>query len=391
MIRTGILAFDRMIGGGIPEGMSVLFSLGLGVDGKQFMLSILRNARVQGRRCLVVAPHATWAAFLAETRGTPYQVKAGEGLYFLDSLVFEEIDAVCTATPESEAMAWEERIDTVLQDYAIDVVFLYSNRLCDELGTSRTFELFADLCALRKVTLFVEYLNLYDGRYLRGLLDAVPFDLVVTAGEGFGNHMFLNTFRVEKVSWTDVPPRSLPFVVHGDGRLVPQIPKIVVTGPVDAGKTTFIRTVSKRWVSSERKGVSGTPTTVAMDFGNPAVTCSGFEVNLFGTPGQEHFGPIIRHLLTNATGVIFMVDGSKGKDLNEARRMLAHVLALEAPFVVGVNVKELPLRIDEVEVCEGLGVPKDTPVISFSAQKRDEATTVVDALVELIVHRKSME
>lgn len=391
MIRTGILAFDRMIGGGVPEGKRVLFSLGLGVEGQQFLLSTLWSARLQGRRCLVVAPHASGDAFLAEARGTPYHLGAGEGLYLLDSRVFEEIDAVRTATPETEGRAWEERIDAVLQGHAIDVVFLYSNRLCDALGTCRAFRLFADLCALRKVTLFVEYLNLYDGRHLRELLDVVPFDLVVTAGEGFGNHMFLNNFRVETISWTAVPPRPLPFVVHEDGRLVPQIPKIVVTGPVDAGKTTFIRAVSKRWVSSEQEGASGTPTTVAMDFGNPAVTCSGFEVNLFGTPGQAYFGPIIRHLLTNATGVVFMVDGSRAGGLEEARGMLAHVLALDAPFVVGVNVKDLPLRIDEEKVREGLGVPKETPIISLSAQRRDEATAVVDALVELIVHGKSKE
>ncbi|MBP2147111.1 small GTP-binding protein [Methanofollis sp. W23] len=391
MIRTGILAFDRMIGGGVPEGKSALFSLGMGVEGQQFMFSTLRCARVQGHRCLVVIPYATGPAFLSGTRGTPYEIRGGEGLYFLDSHVFEEIDALRTATPESEARAWEERIDMVLQEYSIDAVFLYPNRLCDTLGTARTLRLFADLCAMRKVTLFVEYLNLYNACHLRDMLDAVPFDLVVTAGEGFGGHMFLSTFRVEEVSWRDVPPRPLPFVVHGDGRLVPQIPKIVVTGPVDAGKTTFIRTVSKRWVSSEREGVSSTPTTVAMDFGNPAVTCSGFEVNLFGTPGQEHFGPIIRHLLTNATGVVFMVDGSGDGDLEGARGMLAPVLALGAPFVVGVNVKDLPLRTDDGEVREVLGVPEETPVISFSAQRLDEATAVVDALVELIVRGKSME
>ncbi|QSZ67763.1 GTP-binding protein [Methanofollis aquaemaris] len=391
MIRTGILAFDRMIGGGVPKGKRALFSLGLGVEGQQFLFSALQSARRQRRRCLVVVPQATRDAFLSGTVGTPYHIEGDAGLYFLDSPVFEEIDASRVATPETEAIVWENRLDTVMREHSIDAVFLYSNRLCDALGTSRALGLFADLCARRGVTLFVEYLNLYGGRHLRDMLASVPFDLVVTAGEGFGNHMFLHNFRVEQISWMDMPPRQLPFVVHEDGRLVPQIPKIVVTGPVDAGKTTFIRTVSKMWVSSDREGVSGTPTTVAMDFGNPSVTCSGFEVNLFGTPGQEHFGPIIRHLLTNATGVVFMVDGSRAGGLEEAHGMLANVLALDVPFLVAVNMKDLSGEIGDAEVREVLGVPQGTPVISFSAKKLDEATAVVDALVGLIVHGQSME
>ncbi|QYZ79727.1 GTP-binding protein [Methanofollis formosanus] len=391
MIRTGILAFDRMIGGGVPKGKGALFSLGLGVEGQQFLFSALKSARRQERRCLVVVPHATRDAFLAGFAGTPYRVEAGTGIEFFDASVFEEIDAGRAATPESEAGIWEERVDTVLEEHAIDAVFLYSNRLCDALGTCRALRLFVDLCAARGVTLFVEYLNLYDDRHLEEIRATVPFDLVVTAGEGFGNHMFLNYFRVEQVSWMDIPSRPLPFVVHEDGRLVPQIPKIVVTGPMDAGKTTFIRTVSKMWVSSDHEGLSGTPTTVAMDFGNPAVTCSGFEINLFGTPGQEHFGPIIRHLLTNATGVVFMVDGSSARGLDGAQGMLAHVLALDVPFVVGVNRKDRPGEIGEEVVRERIGIPEGVPVISFSARKRDEATAVVDALVGLIVHGQSTE
>jgi uncharacterized protein len=52
----------------------------------------------------------------------------------------------------------------------------------------------------------------------------------------------------------------------------PRTLKVVVTGPFDAGKSTFIRTISETTVLSTERAVTDTAdssgsTTVAMDFG----------------------------------------------------------------------------------------------------------------------------
>ena len=68
------------------------------------------------------------------------------------------------------------------------------------------------------------------------------------------------------------------------------IPKILVTGPYHAGKTSFIQSASFRSVSVNRENLEGNnETTVALDFGH--VKLGGFVVELFGTPGQERFDP----------------------------------------------------------------------------------------------------
>src|SRR5437016_3616917 len=79
--------------------------------------------------------------------------------------------------------------------------------------------------------------------------------------------------------------------------------KIVVTGPVGAGKTTFINTISEVKTVSTEAGIShgtdearlGGPglegkdtTTVGIDFGQLSLS-GGLELYLFGTPGQERF------------------------------------------------------------------------------------------------------
>jgi small GTP-binding protein len=387
MIPIGIPALDTMLGGGIPAGSLVLVSLAFGVEGQQVLYSALRSAHEEGRHCLVIVPYTTAGAYCAELSGTPYALSSGENLIVLDASVFDEIHGRRAVAPQSDAAEWDALLTSLAADHRVDTVFLYCNRICDALGTGEALALFAAVCRRLGMTLFVEYLNLYDRDHLRALSTRLPFDLVLSVGEGFENFIFLNHFRIEHLGWASAPDIPLPFVVTDDGSLVPHLPKIVVTGPVDAGKTTFIRTLSETSVSSDRIGLSGSPTTVAMDVGHPHVACRGFDLTLMGTPGQEHFGPIIRHLLTNATGVVFMVDGTNAASFDRARAILDEIRKMGAPFIVAVNKGDLPGRVPDGDLRMALALPEETPLYPFSALHREEAMGILDALVCLITRR----
>lgn len=389
MIPIGIPALDSLLGGGIPAGGLALVSLTPGVEGQQVLYSALRSAHERGRHCLVIAPYTSAGAYCADLSGTPYALSSEDNLTILDASVFDEIHGQKAVTPRSEATAWDALLSSLVADRQVDTVFLYCNRICDALGTGEALALFAALCRRLHLTLFVEYLNLYDRDHVRALSTSLPFDVVLSVGEGFENFIFLNHFRIEHLGWASAPDLPLPFVVRDDGTLMPHLPKIVVTGPVDAGKTTFIRTLSDTSVSSDRIGLSGSPTTVAMDVGHPHVTCRGFDLTLMGTPGQEHFAPIIGHLLTNATGVVFVVDGTNAASFGRARAILDEVRKMGAPFVVAVNKGNLPERVPDPDLRAGLSLPEETPLYPFSAQEREEALGVLDALVCLITRGTS--
>lgn len=390
MIYTGIAALDEMIGGGVPRGKRVIFSLAPGVEGQQFMFSALRSAHRMGKRSLVVVPHTSAEAFLSDLSATPYRVPADERLVLLDTRDFEEIEAR-SRTPGAGSLAWKERIEQVCRDGPVDAIFLYCNRLCDEIGTEHALGIFIEGCVKAGATLFVEYLNLYDEDHLDDLVASCPFDLVISIGEGYGDLLFFNHFMVRRVTWTSLPARQIPYQIGDDGSVSPQIPKIVVTGPVDAGKTTFIQTVSEKWVSSDRIGLSGSATTVAMDFGHPLVSCRGFEITLVGTPGQEHFGPIITHLLTNAAGVIFVVDGTRTDSLGRGLEILGTVRRMGIPFVVAVNKRELPGQTPDATLRTLLRLSEQTPLHHISALNREEAMGVIDALIVLITRETFQE
>jgi uncharacterized protein len=143
-----------------------------------------------------------------------------------------------------------------------------------------------------------------------------------------------------------------------------QTVKIVITGPFNAGKTEFIRSVSEidvvsteRKISSEEERVKET-TTVAMDFGRITVD-DDLVLYLFGTPGQKRFDFMWEILSEGMLGFIVMIDSTRPETFREARRILETFKAYApTPYVVAANKQDskdawnindmrMVLRLDE--------------------------------------------
>jgi signal recognition particle receptor subunit beta len=119
--------------------------------------------------------------------------------------------------------------------------------------------------------------------------------------------------------------------------------KVVVTGPFNAGKTTFIKAVSEITVlSTERKvseagGEDGGETTVAMDFGRITIS-DDVVLYLFGTPGQERFSFMWETLSEGMLGFVLLVDATDNEALGDAKSMIGFFSEMaDVPFVVAAN------------------------------------------------------
>jgi small GTP-binding protein len=125
-----------------------------------------------------------------------------------------------------------------------------------------------------------------------------------------------------------------------------QTVKMVVTGPFNAGKTEFIRSVSEidvvsteRKISSEVERVKD-QTTVAMDFGRITVD-DNLVLYLFGTPGQRRFDFMWEILSEGMLGFIVMVDSTRPETFREARNILETFRAYApTPYVVAANKQD---------------------------------------------------
>lgn len=126
-----------------------------------------------------------------------------------------------------------------------------------------------------------------------------------------------------------------------------QTVKMVITGPFNAGKTEFIRSVSEIEVVSTERKITDTSsrvkkeTTVAMDFGRITVD-NDLVLYLFGTPGQKRFDFMWEILSEGMLGFIVLVDSARPETFREARQILdVFRTYADTPYVVAANKQDL--------------------------------------------------
>lgn len=164
--------------------------------------------------------------------------------------------------------------------------------------------------------------------------------------------------------------------------------KIVVTGPVGAGKTTFIQAISEiSVINTDRKPTDDTAqmksgTTVAMDFGRITLG-DDMWVQIYGTPGQKRFQFMWDVLIKGAHGYVLLVPAHLPSGIREAKDIKTFMTQREdIPFVVGVTHADHPDAWDIEDIQFALGdFSESYSYITVNANHRSE---VAQVLLELI-------
>lgn len=100
--------------------------------------------------------------------------------------------------------------------------------------------------------------------------------------------------------------------------------KIIFTGPVGAGKTTAITSISdippistEESASNMTRGIK-LNTTVAFDYGK--VNLEGGDcIHLYGTPGQQRFDFMWEILTTGGLGLLLLLDNTRPDPFRDLR------------------------------------------------------------------------
>lgn len=165
--------------------------------------------------------------------------------------------------------------------------------------------------------------------------------------------------------------------------------KIIFSGPVGAGKTTAIATISDiPPVTTEQSASDGTRrikanTTVAMDYGVIRLS-SDEHVHLYGTPGQERFDFMWEILSQGAIGLVLLINNTRPDPFADLRLFIDSFrpFADQTRAVVGVTQMDrspLPGIADFQR--ELLRAELTLPVFEIDARARADVSLLIEALL----------
>ena len=165
--------------------------------------------------------------------------------------------------------------------------------------------------------------------------------------------------------------------------------KIIFTGPVGAGKTTAITSISDVPLIKTDEAASDmtkqrkAETTVAMDYG--IMNLNGNEkIHLYGTPGQERFDFMWDILTTGGIGLVLLLDNSRTDPFQDMKFFLNSFDSFiqKTGVAIGVTQMDVSTRptIDEYnQHLQEIGI--NVPIFSVDARVKNDVSILVQALM----------
>jgi uncharacterized protein len=165
--------------------------------------------------------------------------------------------------------------------------------------------------------------------------------------------------------------------------------KIIVTGPFNSGKTTFVKTVSdidvvttEKKITTEDRGIKN-ETTVAMDYGR--VEIDDRILHLSGTPGQTRFNFMWEILAREMNAFVVLVDSTDAPSFPDAAELISVFSSFhDVPYLVAANKADLAGGVSLDDVREGTEAGENVIVMPCVATDRDSVGQVLLQVIELI-------
>jgi uncharacterized protein len=172
-----------------------------------------------------------------------------------------------------------------------------------------------------------------------------------------------------------------------------EILRIVVTGNVGAGKTTFIRTISEIEVVDTDKRATDemseikTNTTVALDFGRLTISPKQ-SLHLYGTPGQARFDFMWDILVQKAHAYILLVDAHRPDHFRHNRKILNFFKKrVDLPYLVGITHSDCEGAWEAPDIALSLGMlGEQAPIVTVNATETKSVKETLVSLVELLTN-----
>lgn len=378
-MRTGIPVSDDWLGE-IPTGKTLMYFIDPEIEGDVFAMQSFVSNLEEGYNCAFVVTTMSPKTLRTRFREfgwdidefanksiidaySPYVGSFSEEEYIVDDptdlKMFDKV--ICSAIQDNDLLIFSS-LSTIMD--------ICGENIFDYIGKWGEFARDNDCVIIYSFTNWS-----YPKAVVKKLNELS--NTVVNVG-GIHHRVILGQYYgIVKSDWSEIKKKSVLFRMARPGGIKAYIPKILVTGPYNAGKTTFIHNISAKSVSVERFG-----TTIALDHGH--VEHRNFSIDVFGSPGQERFDPLLKMLGEKALGVVLIVDSTAPDTFPRAKEMLSKTTRMGLPYVIAANKQDLDSALGPEEIRERMSLPDETVIIPITANY-SSSIVVIDYLIDMLV------
>jgi small GTP-binding protein len=383
----GVQIVDNLLDGGVSKGSSLLIRAHPLADPSTMVIQFLYNHLKSGGVGLFFVNNKSPLSVLEESAKLDMNLKGFKAqgqLFFIDAysslfgLKSDEAYSVDDQNPTSISKVVSQSLLECSKKGKVLMIYDSLNTSIDESGDriltevdawKRTAVVFDSiLCFIYTEWNYPSIISETVTNLYPNIVDLLTLERIIAT----------QVVTVSKNEGKPVSKKMIPIKRTVTGSIKGYIPKILVTGPFHAGKTTIVHTLSSRAVSVQRLG-----TTVALDFGH--VDHRGFTLDLFGTIGQPRFDPILERLSGEALGAILVVDSTNPKEFPRAKEMMQKAGVYGVPYVVAANKQDLPEALSPEEVRKKMNLPKDITIVGTVGSDLTSVMKALDILIDKIL------
>ncbi|MEQ8756527.1 MAG: GTPase [Coleofasciculus sp. G1-WW12-02] len=171
--------------------------------------------------------------------------------------------------------------------------------------------------------------------------------------------------------------------------------RVVITGTVGAGKSTFVRTASEIDVVEIERKVSDSDTeasfkdttTVAFDFGRLVLEANK-TLYMYGTPGQTRFDFMWDILIKGADAYILLVTANQPNSFSYAQDIFSFMNdRVQVPMLIGLTHTDCAGALPVEEIVKRLGIVNDQhrpPILNVNPQLKPSVLKALKVLIRQI-------